>query len=81
MGKMAEQQRKLLEVRAFSRRTPYSQVTDIPLSTANDGSRGDGHHPDQCRLVGSSSMQELPLRHLSSRHLRKHRKPNVSNQV
>lgn len=81
MGKMAEQQRKLLEVSASLPDTSIPQIHSNPLSTANDGLRGDGYHANQCGLVGSPSMQELLVRNLSSRNLRKHRKCSLSVRV
>jgi len=76
MGRMAEMQRKLLEVRR--RFTPdwtgselqSTQLTllVIPL-LANDGTRSYGCPTDQCRLVGPKSMQELYLWDLPTRYL------------
>jgi hypothetical protein len=50
MGRLAEIQRKVLEVR-IERATAGMRRGAVANRLANDGSRGHGLHPGQCRLV------------------------------
>lgn len=88
MGKMAEMQKRLLEVslplvpyqndetsRLSFRRFSNGHHADETRSAANDGTGSDGCPGHQPRLVDRESLPELPVRDLSASDLRKHREP------
>ena len=70
MGRLAEMQRKLLEVRILL--TALRSSAELVPIEANDGSRSHGRVQREPSLVGRESLQELPLRHLSPYTLHEH---------
>lgn len=69
MGKMAEVQRKLLEVSSAPKlmmcRGNAWRNDILTASIANDGSRSYGYQAAKLRLVGRESLSKLPTRYLS----------------
>ena len=69
MGKLAEMQRKLLEVRLGSFTTELKVLTQL---AANDGPGSHGSRECQLELEGRESLQKLPLRDMSTCSVHKH---------
>ena len=67
MGRLAEMQRKLLEVRILL--TALRSSAELVPIEANDGSRSHGRVQREPSLVGRESLQELLVRDLSSRSI------------
>ena len=70
MGRLAEMQRKLLEVRILL--TALRSSAELVPIEANDGSRSHGRVQREPSLVGRESLQELPVRNLSTCPLHQH---------
>jgi hypothetical protein len=69
MGRLAEMQRKLLEVRKLAV-SVLAKLTTAFL--ANDGTRGYGYCERKSTLDGWKSVQKLPVRHMSTYTFHKH---------
>jgi hypothetical protein len=70
MGRLAEMQRKLLEVSA---KVILTILVMLKCSfPANDGSRGDGSRPTAPGMAGRKSLQKFPVWYMSTYSLHEH---------
>jgi hypothetical protein len=68
MGRLAEMQRKLLEVQQLFHLLPTNQLNErmFPGHAANDGTRGYGSRECELAVARRQSVPKLPMRDLSA---------------